>query len=251
MMENGSFITQGLALGITQGTSGPVSAITEMFNKMNTEIDKAKNVNTKSITQMVENMNKELQKLPSIASKAMSGMVNAINIGSVNVMTKMSYLSGSIPNQFSSLPSELTSIGQNAMLGFANGINSSGDIAISNANRIANDVASTMRNALDIHSPSRVMAKIGHFVGEGLAVGIEKSTRMVNDASNALASASAIKTSGEYKFSAGVNRSTETATRQMTQPTTLNFHIGNQNFKAFIDDITELQGKETDLYMQF
>lgn len=75
------------------------------------------------------------------------------------------------------------------MAGLANGIQIGAESAISAAQTVAMRVASIVRQALDVHSPSRVMMEIGGFVSEGLAKGIVSAQYMVEKASAALAMA--------------------------------------------------------------
>ena len=46
------------------------------------------------------------------------------------------------------------------------------------ARSIANTISNTINKALDIHSPSKVMVKIGQFITEGLSIGIEDKESM-------------------------------------------------------------------------
>lgn len=76
---------------------------------------------------------------------------------------------------FDNTPAEAESVGRYAMRGLANGIDNNAGTAISAAQRVAQQVTSTMQKALEIHSPSRVMRdKVGRFIPEGVAVGIDK-----------------------------------------------------------------------------
>jgi len=64
------------------------------------------------------------------------------------------------------------SMGANVAQGLADGINANAWRAINAAQALANAVANTMRNALQIFSPSRVFEKFGEQTGEGYAIGI-------------------------------------------------------------------------------
>ncbi len=75
------------------------------------------------------------------------------------------------------------------MSGLTAGIQAGAGSAIAAAQSVASKVASTVRKALDINSPSRVMMAIGGFVSEGLANGILAAQNMVQKASDALAMA--------------------------------------------------------------
>ena len=58
-------------------------------------------------------------------------------------------------------------------MGLYNGLASMAGSLYALASSIASNIAAIMRSALDIHSPSRVMKKIGGFTGEGLYIGMK------------------------------------------------------------------------------
>ena len=68
-------------------------------------------------------------------------------------------------------------------------INAGAASAIAAAESVANRVASTVKKALDIHSPSRVAFALGDFFSQGLAGGILSAVSLVENASNTLATA--------------------------------------------------------------
>jgi len=66
-------------------------------------------------------------------------------------------------------------IGRDIIRGLNQGLLNGENSVMNTANRIANNIARTMRNALDINSPSRVMREqIGRFIPEGIGAGIDK-----------------------------------------------------------------------------
>lgn len=85
----------------------------------------------------------------------------------------------------------MTSVGTYAMQGFLNGLNSMAGAVIARANSIATSVSTTIQSALQVHSPSRLLEKIGMYTGKGLALGLESTQRMVENASLGLAKAAA------------------------------------------------------------
>ena len=80
-------------------------------------------------------------------------------------------------------------IGENASVGLANGIYNRADEAIQAAQWLADQVAATFQNALDIHSPSGVFEDFGEFTGIGYAGGVEKSLARVEQAVGKMVSA--------------------------------------------------------------
>ena len=84
--------------------------------------------------------------------------------------------------EFSRLQSSLTTIGQQVMQGFADGMQNK-KTALDNAGKaLANSVISTLKSQLQIHSPSKVMASIGSYTGQGFVNGVEDQVRAAREA---------------------------------------------------------------------
>ncbi|CAG9608056.1 phage tail tape measure protein [Pseudoneobacillus rhizosphaerae] len=92
-------------------------------------------------------------------------------------------------NQFNPMVSTMHGIGENTIAGMIDGLSSmEGDLK-KKAKQIADSVAASMRDALKIKSPSRIMMKIGGFVGEGLAIGMKETVSNVTKNARLLARA--------------------------------------------------------------
>ena len=95
------------------------------------------------------------------------------------------------------IPAQLEDIGRNSMQGWIDGMNGMLPSLESAARGIANRVISSMRDAMDIHSPSRKMATlVGAPTAEGIGVGFEQAypqvmARMRNAVDAEMARASA------------------------------------------------------------
>lgn len=86
-----------------------------------------------------------------------------------------------------SLNQSMNTIGGNASAGLASGINARAGEAIAAAQALATAVADTIRSALQIASPSRIMMQLGGYVTEGFAEGIESQLGLVNRAAERMA----------------------------------------------------------------
>ena len=73
-------------------------------------------------------------------------------------------------------------IGDSIVRGLASGISASANLAVQAAKDLANILPSWVRKTLGINSPSKVFAKIGAGIGEGMALGVEKSGSLVTKA---------------------------------------------------------------------
>ncbi|MBR2591839.1 MAG: hypothetical protein IKD62_02615 [Oscillospiraceae bacterium] len=86
-----------------------------------------------------------------------------------------------------SLNQSMDTIGGNASAGLASGINARAGEAIAAAQALATAVANTIRSALQIASPSKIMMQLGGYVTEGFAEGIESQLGLVNRAAERMA----------------------------------------------------------------
>ncbi|WP_163102251.1 phage tail tape measure protein [Peribacillus alkalitolerans] len=92
-----------------------------------------------------------------------------------------------IVNTFKNI--NLRQIGKDIVQGLIDGISSMIGAVMDKARSIADAVKNTIKGALDINSPSRVMRELGGYAGDGLRLGLEDSVRGVMSMSNKLANA--------------------------------------------------------------
>lgn len=185
----GKNVTDGLALGIQQGTIQVLTAIKNMFKDVQAESVANFNTITRGYDRSVGVIEKSLEKLPKVTQKAMKNMMDRLVYGSGQHMTLLKNLASNMTSWFTSTPAEFNSVGKNAMAGLNNGLNAGRGQVMATARSIANGVASTMKSALKIHSPSRVMEDdVGAEVPAGLAVGIKNNARLVYQELDKLAS---------------------------------------------------------------
>ena len=84
---------------------------------------------------------------------------------------------------------DLTSSGEMAGEGFANGLAAARPAIIAQAQGIADDVSKTVNTSLQIHSPSKVGERTGAFYDQGIVNGLEKSQGNVYSAARAVSGA--------------------------------------------------------------
>lgn len=83
----------------------------------------------------------------------------------------------------------LTSVGKDIIRGLVNGIGSMASAVWNKAKNIADGIGSTIKRALGVASPSRVMIQVGKWTGEGLSIGMDKLVGAVKRSAGHLASA--------------------------------------------------------------
>src|SRR5690625_4747590 len=172
----GLAIPEGLGDGIVDGIGDVEDATSRMVSNT---IDKSE--------QMLE-MRSPSRVFRRQGEAVTDGLSLGIEDGTNNVVNAAKKTLQSTINSFSGIKGQFTSIGSNAMLGLNAGLNAGRSRVMATARSIANSVASTMKAALEIRSPSRLMRdEIGKMIPEGLAIGIEDNTRAVIRAMDNLA----------------------------------------------------------------
>ena len=170
-------------------TSTQVSAngVVTAFSRIGQSANTMRNQTTTALNGMVSAITSSMARARSSAVSGMAGFTSAISGGMARSASIARSGSAQIASAFSGLRGQLYSAGLFAMSGLSSGISAGAGGALSAARRVANSVSSTIRSALKIHSPSRVMMSIGGFVSEGLAKGILSAGKLVDKASSKLA----------------------------------------------------------------
>lgn len=174
-----------------------ISSVSSQITSSLQQMNHAFEASLSTMSQTVTSKSSQIQSawnacMTSLVSKTTTGsnqMVSALSSGGSNAVNTVSRMSSSILNILNSMAGQMSSAGHNAGMGFYNGLASSAGSIYALANEIASNVASTMRRALDIHSPSRVTRGIGQFTGQGLVLGLSKFIEPVKAISSRLSQA--------------------------------------------------------------
>lgn len=265
-----------VAINIGQSMVHSINAMKTSLNYMSDEMSKSMNkmANTsqkgmnkveKAVQKGTNNINKTtksgLLKTIQAYVTSFSGMYTAVNNGMSRNVSAVKKGNNRIVSSTRHLHSQLRSVGLYAMAGLRYGMNAGAPSVYATANRIANNIARTMRRALDVRSPSRITTAIGKFVGEGLAVGMEKTSRIVERASQFLAKKSIpdLKSNNISRQVAHANRQLETKfTNEINssvtvkkQPAYINLVLAGTEFDTFVEDITDVQERTKRLKRRF
>lgn len=186
--SNNELATGGAVLAATAGTA--TTAITSEVGKLETNVpssmDKAMSGSkqavlnhkgeigaaTSSVVNEIGNeANKMQNTIPTAAGNAMTATGNTIRASGVaqEIVTIRDLMAGYMDY----LSSQFKISAQNAMIGLQNGLNARAGNVYNTAQVIANNIAATINAALQIHSPSRVMAFTGRMIDEGLMKGMD------------------------------------------------------------------------------
>ncbi|MEI5994768.1 phage tail protein [Candidatus Enterococcus mansonii] len=153
---------------------------------------------------------------------------------------------------------DLKDAGMNLIQGLIDGIGSMAKAALDAVMDIGKSIGDTFKGLFKIHSPSRWMRdEIGAMLPAGLAIGIERNAHVVDKPMDNLASQimlPSLDTLDQHLKTVkdvSVQYSSKQIMPQTKQPATFNIKLGNQQFKAFVSDISEAMGQDSAINLAF
>jgi tape measure domain-containing protein len=114
-------------------------------------------------------------KVWEFAKNMANNFINTISNLKNNVVNKFSEIKNEIIDKVKSI--DLKDIGKNIIQGLINGIGSMASAVVDKVKSIGKSISNGFKNALGIHSPSKVMADIAKWIPAGIGVGIEKNEK--------------------------------------------------------------------------
>lgn len=161
-----SSIWNSIKSTISSAVNGIRSTVTSAFNTIRSIASSVWNAIKSSISSAVNTAR-------STVSSAFSSMRSAVSSAMSNIRSTITSMWSRAVSFLRSI--NLYSVGRNIIQGLLKGISSMASAVIAKAKSIANSITKTIKSALSIHSPSRVMRdEIGKWIPLGMAEGIDK-----------------------------------------------------------------------------
>ena len=148
-----------------------------IINALPRLIEKAPVIIEKLVTAIVNNVPKLLKAALEIIVTLAKGLISNIP----KLVKVIPQIVSSIVNGFLSLMSRITGIGKNIVNGVWQGIQSMVSWFTSKVKGFFSGIVNSVKNALGIHSPSKVFASIGKYMAEGLGEGWDDKFSDVRD----------------------------------------------------------------------
>lgn len=165
----------------TTAVSNTITAIVNFFTQLPGQI-------LTYLSQCVTNVTTWGSSMLSTATTGMQGVFNGI------------------VDTFTNLPSKMAEIGTNIVAGIKQGISDAWEGMTGWIGGLCDSFTEGVKKSLDIHSPSRVMRKLGVYTGEGFGLGIGDTVNSISKQANAIADAATPNVNvGSYDM--GVNYS--------------------------------------------
>lgn len=159
--ERGNDAVDGYANGITDNISTGTDAAKSFTEKVLEKIAEVQESHSPSkVTQ-------------ELGKNAVDGYTIGILSNTDSTLAAVSGYTDKVLNKFAEVINPMKQIGIDAMNGLYNGLSSMELSIYSKVGNIAENVAKTIKTALDIHSPSRVMFELGDYTMQGFQNGLE------------------------------------------------------------------------------
>lgn len=167
------------------------NAIVSAVEKVKTVFNNVKTTAISVVTSMVSSVFSYASQIPSKIWNAIQGAIsNVASWGSSLASTARNAINSMISNVVSiasSIPGKFVTIGRNIIEGIKSGISGAVSGLYSSIKSSLSGLVTKAKNALGIHSPSRVFADvIGKQIPAGIAQGIDANTKIADDAVNSM-----------------------------------------------------------------
>ena len=263
---------QSVVQTVNQGCENIKSATSQSFSAVASNIQQAmSNVqqsinssfssitsNIQSATQQIESTFKNaMNSVNNTASEGLQQLENKTKQSGENIVNTVRNIGEQSLNTLKSFYGEFSGAGGYLMDGFISGMESRRGSVMATAQSIANSAASAIRSALQIHSPSRVVAKITRWVPMGMVEGMkDTASKAINYAGNM---ANKVADSINYAItpvslksdinSIGINKH-DIISGEVKQeydfskrPMYLSLQLGNNTFRQFVEDVNNLNSQ--------
>ena len=157
--ETGEILTSGIAAGIKSGRKNIDDAMEDITVSISSKATKFYLIGARAMKNFADGILKQTV----ISKKAVTSVINACR-DTANAKYRSFY-----------------NLGKYLVKGFASGIKENTFIAEVAASAMAKAAYKAAKEALDIHSPSKIFRKLGFAIPEGLAMGIDKLSYMVGN----------------------------------------------------------------------
>ena len=187
--EKTANIAENITQNLKNADSAAASSMESISRAITDGLNQIDSSASNSGSKIAQSFTETYDKSKSVAQEGMTSLVDSMESGMSRAIDISYSAASSIGSTFSILSSTLNLVGHNAGMGLYNGLSGMAGSLYSLAYSIASNISQTMRSALDIHSPSRVMKSIGGFTGEGMYNGMSDWVRKINGVAKQYATA--------------------------------------------------------------
>lgn len=174
-------LKESISTAINTAYQNVVNTVTNIYNTITTWFSNALTSVENYFTNIKESISTNMLNAWNKVIETVTGLYDSITTWVGNACE---WVSNKMSGFSSYFKIDLWSVGYNVISGFWNGIKSCWSRVTEWAKNAVSSLTNTFKRALGIASPSKVFRKIGHWTGEGLAIGLNTSSDLVAKASD-------------------------------------------------------------------
>lgn len=235
-----------------------LKAITTLVQTLSENLPKLLDAAVEIVGKLCEGLLANLPQILAAAASLIFEIVKGIVTNLPKIVVAGGQIIGEILGALIKAPVELYKAGENMIKGLIDGIKGMAKDALDAVMNIGKSIGDAFKGLFKIHSPSRWMRdEIGAMLPAGLAIGIERNAHVVDQPMDKLASQIMLPSldSLDQQLETVQDVSIQSSSKQMMiqskQPATFNIKLGNQQFKAFVSDISEAMGQDSAINLAF
>lgn len=166
-------LTTGMVSAAQDSANGYATALSEDTTMADAALNQAKTLLEAFRSQEGIDSHSPSKAFETSGKDSIDGYVLGLTENEKKITQTIIKISDNLLNKFKESLKPMYDIGADAMKGLYNGLESMESSLYAKAQNIADNVAKTIKTALDIHSPSKVMLELGVYAMEGLKIGLE------------------------------------------------------------------------------
>ena len=159
-----------------ESSSEVISSVSNMLGYVSKGISLNEPICSNEISNLIKSMEMKFQNgydiFKIIGENLISNIKEGVNTNKNDISSILTNCINNAIHKMREQYDKFKATGKYLVRGFADGMKANKHLIKSAANSIANTAINTLKNNLEIHSPSKVTEKIGSFVGQGFVNGI-------------------------------------------------------------------------------
>ena len=255
-----SKVWEGIKTAVTTAINAVKDVISSTWDTVKTKNSETWEAFKKSVSDMISAVKKSVgefvENIKKLISDGWSKVVTTVTQKGTEIVTQVKSAWDKAISAAKDFVSKAIAVGGEIISGFVSGVTKAASKLVSAVSNAVGNAIQGAKNLLGIKSPSRVFMGIGDDTMAGFILGIEDSEQdtikaMTDLMSNVVKAADTGNIDFASKLSnlnSTVNGNVEHSLRnnESKTPATINLRLGNRSFKAFVEDISNVQGQETE-----
>lgn len=269
-----SEIWNAISSFISSVLSAIASTVSNIWNSIKSTVSNVMDGIKSAISNAWNSVKSTVSNVMSAISSAISNgwnqVVSTVTSAGSQVVDAVRNAFNNAVNAAKNFVGQAVGIGANLISGFVQGVANAAGKLISAVKDAVGNAINAAKSLLGIHSPSRVFRQFGIFTDEGFVIGVNKKANKVagavsDMASGAISAFEAQDVAGAMQrhlddgvnhlnantlglalseMTTSVQSSIDVQDNRQKQPLAVTLSLGGRQFKAFVQDITDVQAAE-------